>query len=96
MLPIRDKLVITYTGKLILNRHDPELLLRSIKNLADKKLIELNDFIIEFYGPYVQWFDNEIKKYDLVNHVYYKGMISRIRGFKKTTRNSIIIVFKLE
>ena len=89
--PRKDKLLIVYTGTVNFNKQDPELLFKALKYLLDKMLIQLNDFMIEFYGEHSEWLEREIIKHNLENIVFYRGLVNRELSLMKQREAQVLL-----
>lgn len=86
-----NKFIIFYSGRLYINKRDPEFLFISLYELNKENKININDFSLEFYGYDVQWVYDLSKKYNLENIVKLKGLIDRNKIIKKQRRSQLLL-----
>ena len=87
---LHKKLSITYTGKLYQGKRDPEMLFKVICELLEEKKIR-DDLMVNFYGPWMYWVDELIKKYGLVNIAFQQGTVERTIAVEEQRRSQILL-----
>jgi len=91
-IPLTDKLSIIYTGRLYQGKRDPELLFKALNELNNEQKIDLNDFLLDFYGKSQDWLKKDIEKYDLEKIVRQNGVVSREDVIKKQWESQILLL----
>lgn len=93
---LNDKFTIIHTGHLYNGKRNPIPLLSALKELIDEKKINLDDLIIEFYGPEEKWLEVPIKEYGLQNHVKVCGQISKDNILLKQRKSQLLLLITWE
>ena len=91
-IPLTKEFTITYTGQLYQAKQDPELLLRAIKELINESIIKSDNIRVNFFGPTQYWFEQEIKKYRLLEVVKQYGVVSREVALRKQRESQILLL----
>lgn len=77
-LELRDKFTITYTGALYSKEsQDPTMLFTALSELIQENKISESDVMVDFYGPYSDWLDDEISAFNLQNIVIQHGSVPK-------------------
>jgi len=89
-----NKFTITYTGNIYKGNQEPSLLLRAIKELLDDKFI--SGIQVRFYGPYYNWLQDEIEKYNLQSIVKQYGPVTRKESLKHQRESHLLLLLQWE
>jgi len=87
-----NKISIVYTGALYQGKRDPEILFKVLRKLSKRKNIDINKFEINFYGPYEQWLEDDVTKYNLSMIVRFHGRVLRKEALNKQRNAQILLL----
>jgi len=88
----KEKLTITYTGRIYPGKQDPIKFLLAIKELIDENKIEREKIKVQFFGEPLMWLENEIKKMGLSDVVFQYSSIPREEIFQKQKNSHILLL----
>lgn len=91
-----QKLTLSYAGNLYFGKHNPEYLLKALKNLVDTKKISKSNIEVNFYTPNLIWLRRLISKYGLNNIVHMRGLRPSQEMPKIWAQSDILLVFGWE
>jgi hypothetical protein len=94
IIKLSDRFTITYTGTIYDKKHDPEKIIKSLKNLIDLGSIDVGKISINFYGKYSSLLETIIKKYKVEKVVKQLGLIDRIETRKKQLESHVLLFFQ--
>lgn len=90
---LREKFTITYTGALYSKEsQDTSLLFTALSELLSEGIIPNSDIQVDFYGPYSDWLDDEIVRFNLQNVVIQHGSVPKDMAISLQRSSQILFV----
>jgi hypothetical protein len=92
LIPSRltSKFTITYTGNIYGGKQDPTKLLVALRKLIAEDAIDPDDIEVRFYGPRLEWLENEIGKYTLSSSVKQYGLVPQQVAIEKQRESQLL------
>ena len=87
---LTSKFTITYTGNIYSGNQDPTKLLVALRKLIAEDAIDPDDIEVRFYGPRLEWLENEITKYSLSSSVKQYGLVPQRVAIEKQRESQLL------
>lgn len=93
---ITDNFTITYTGHIYRDLQNVDKFLRALSELVSEKKVDVKKVEVRFYGSYLNWLNDEIRKLGLEDIVRQHGSIKRMEAIRKQRESQLLLALQLE
>jgi glycosyltransferase involved in cell wall biosynthesis len=95
-IPLTDKFTITYAGSIYRHKQNPDLFLKSLRELLDEKRLDADKTEVRFYGERLGWVHDLIVKYRLTGIVREYGRVSRQESLVRQRESQVLLILGWE
>jgi hypothetical protein len=92
--PVTKEFTITYTGGWSAGVREPRMTLAVLRHLLDSHIINRDMLRVRFYGPAVQWVQDQIEASGLHDVVTQYGVIPQSEAFARQRESQVLLIPK--